>query len=96
MKSYKNFESAISYFDPAMMLSHEDALGAIEMSIKTGYIDKIILLLEVEEAFENPYFNWVQFVLQNKVLYDNDKQNLTNYDAKEYIKSLIWDYLFSD
>lgn len=95
MKSYKNFEVAISNFAPDLMLSHEDALGAMEISMNTGYIDKEELLIEVDEAFANPYFNWVEFVMRNNVLYESEENPLTNSKAKEYVKSLIWDYLFN-
>jgi len=95
MKSYKNFEVAISNFAPDLMLSHEDALGAMEISMNTGYIEKDDLLKEVDEAFANPYFDWVEFVVRNNIMHENTANPLTNIKAKEYVKSLIWDYLFN-
>lgn len=96
MKSYKNFEIAISNFAPDLMLSHEDALGAMEIAIDTGYIQKKELIVEVEEAFTNPYFDWVEFVVRNNLLYESEGKPITNSYAKEYVKSLIWDHLFDD
>ncbi|MFN8417608.1 MAG: hypothetical protein U0U66_14860 [Cytophagaceae bacterium] len=96
MKSYKNFEAAISNFAPDMMLSQKDALGAIEISINTGCINKADLLLEVEDAFFNPYFDWIEFAKCNKVIIVDDIQPITKNEAREYIKSLIWDYLHPD
>ena len=96
MKSYKNFEIAISYFDLDLMLSYEDSLGAMEICMNAGYIKKQELLVEVEEAFANPYFDWVEFVVRNNVLYESEEKPLTKEYAKEYIKSLVWNYLFGD
>ena len=96
MENYKNFEAAVSNFAPDLMLSHEDAIGSIEISIRTEYIDMDLLKEEVKEAFSNPYFDWLKFVYSNGVLIADDTESISNEEAKKYVKSLIWNFLFPD
>ena len=96
MKNYKNFEVAISNFAPDLQSSYEDGLESLDRAIRLGHINKDDLIIEVEDAFSNPYFDWIEFVLQNKILYNDEEKPLTKEYAKEYIKSLVWNYLFGD
>lgn len=93
MNVFNTLKAALSYFTLDLQLSYEDAIGALEISIVNGHINKIKLKEEYQKALSDPNFGWASFCVDNNLLSPNDSEKLSDQVAKDYIRSLIYDYV---
>jgi hypothetical protein len=90
----KNLAAAISIFSEEYDLSLNQTLGILDSDIKQGYINKDLLIKELEMALLDSNFDWFEFAVKNRlIVYDLETYNNTS--IKEYIKSLIEKYFNS-
>ncbi|MEO2051684.1 MAG: hypothetical protein ABGX00_07940 [Allomuricauda sp.] len=92
---FKNLAAALAIFTEELDLSSDQTIGILNSDIEQGYIDKSKLNEELKLALNDPNFMWLDFAIETKLLvYDLEKY--TNDKVKEYCKSLLRDYLYSE
>lgn len=94
-EKYKNLAAACTIFTEKLDLSIDQNLACLDSSIEQGYIDRNALKDELKLAFNDQDFKWLAFALEQKLIVYNI-ESYTNEEVREYVKSLIWDYLYPD
>ena len=92
-EKFDNLAAAINIFSEEYDLSLDQNLRSLDLSVQQGYIDKALLKEELDNALSDPDFDWVGFAFENRLIV-RDKWKYTNDGMKDYVKSLIWDYLY--
>ena len=94
-KTFENLAATLSIFTEELDLSLDQNISSLDMSIQQGYIDKDKLKEEFYLALDDPNFKWLDFAIETKLLV-YDLENYTDDKVKDYCKSFLWNYLYSE
>lgn len=92
---FENLKAALSLFSEEYDLTLDQNLGSLELSIKEGYIDGTQLKKEIQEAINNPNFQWLDFAIENRFVVHNQAK-YDNESVKRYFLSLVAEFLKLD
>ncbi|NVK83698.1 MAG: hypothetical protein HWE21_05220 [Cytophagia bacterium] len=93
--TFKNLKSTLNLFSEEYDLTLDQNLGSLELSIKEGYIDGTQLKKEIQEAINDPNFQWLDFAIENRFVVHNQAK-YDNESVKRYFLSLVGEYLKLD
>lgn len=93
MKNKKNLIAVLSSFSFDSGLDNTQIFGMLEISIKNGVVDLHELKKELDESILGDC-DWVELAVQTNLL---EEPNLyKNNELINYIKVLLWDYLYPE
>lgn len=89
--NYSNLIAATFFFSQRLSLGREEALNCLKISINAGNINVSDLKIELEDAISDENFDWKELATKNELLIEINEY--TNEEVKEYVRSLIQEYL---
>lgn len=94
-EKYPMFSKLISNeFSQELELSREESLELFRESLADGVYNLEKLKIEIIQALNDPAFEWVNFAISNRLVWDKDSINED--DVINYIKFYLWDFLFPE
>ncbi len=93
-KEYQDLYWALGNFMEDLWLSRNESINAVNRSISGDFIDKQQLILDYLHVMSTIDFDWINFAKESQLLITIE--NYTNLEVKNYVKSLLQDYLFPE